>query len=353
MRRPLCSLLTLAVCLITTLANASHLRGPPTEDGAVVVDIGFYLSDISNIDEEQETMEFEGILTLRWNDPRQAFDPSVLGYDEKFYQGNYQFSETYDGWWPQMILANEAGKYERQGLMLRIAPNGDMTYIEEIDAIAEARMNLRRLPFDHQRLYARFEVLGFDTESVILRSDPTTTGKWESANHWIHVPQWNPPTIAAVIEEYNPVYGGATPDPASVFVFYMELRRDPGYLVRLVIFPLTALVMLSWSVFWMSRSSLGERMDISFIGILTIVAYQITISELMPKISYATILSTYLTISFVMICASVLVNLVIGRIDEGGNYALGDRIDLRCRWVFPLLYVTLMMTTCSWMYWTG
>ncbi|MDG2306891.1 MAG: hypothetical protein P8R42_20050 [Candidatus Binatia bacterium] len=353
MRRILVWLVAAASLFVGPNAHAaSHILGPPTDDGPVIVNVGFYLSDISDVDEEQETIQFEGIVTMRWKDPRQAFDSDETGYREKFYQGNYQFFEVFDGWWPQLILANEAGRYERQGLMLRIEDDGSMTYVEEIDAIAEARMDLRRLPFDDQDLYARFEVLGFDSSMVVLREDPSTTGKWEDDDHWIHVPQWRPPVVSAAVDAYLPAYGGNTKAPTSVYIFNIEMHRNPGYLMRLVLFPLTMLVVLSWSVFWMSRSTLGDRMDISFIGILTIVAYQITISGLMPKISYATILSTYLLISFITICASVIVNLAVGWIDQLGDYALGDRVDLHCRWIFPLGYVSAIAVTSTWMYWT-
>jgi hypothetical protein len=349
----LVGLLGLGLSCLATNASAEHILGPPNETGPVVVDIGFYLSDISGIDEENETIAFEGILTLRWKDPRQAFDPRDAETEEKFYQGDYQFAELYSGWWPQVILANESGQYERQGMMLRIAPDGSMTYIEEVDAIAEARMDLRRFPFDRQEFYAIFETLGFDRDRVILQVDETTTGHWNDDKHWIRVPQWNSPTTSTKIHEYDPVYGGSTDTPTTAFVFGIEMSRNPGYMIRLVLFPLTALVVLSWSVFWMSRSSLADRMDISFIGILTIVAYQITISGLMPKISYPTILSAYLTISFVVMCASVVVNLVIGRIDQRGDYALGDRVDVYCRFLFPLAYVLLLLGVCGTLYVRG
>jgi hypothetical protein len=228
-----------------------------------------------------------------------------------------------------------------------------MTYIEEMDAVAEARMNLRRFPFDHQRLYAIFEVLGLDADSVVLRQDPTSTGAWSDENHWIHVPQWHPPALSTTVREYDPVYGGETADEVSSFVVNLDMKRNPGYMVRLVLFPLTSLVILSWSVFWMSRSSLGDRMDISFIGILTIVAYQITISGLMPKIAYTTVLGAYLIISFLMMCASVIVNLAVDRIDQKGHFALGDRVDLHCRWVFPLTYLLLLLFVCGRIFWLG
>jgi hypothetical protein len=350
MKRLALFVLALGLSCTAMRASAEHVFGPPHASGPVVVDIGFYLSDISEISEEDETIEFEGILTLRWRDPRQAFDPEETGYREKFFQGGYEFAEVFSGWWPQVFLANESGKYERQGVLLRIGPDGDMTYIEEIDAIAEARVDLRRFPFDRQVFYAIFEVLGFDKDRVALRVDDSTTGLWSDDQHWIRVPQWNPPEISARIHEYDPIYGGATEMPTTAFVFEIEMSRDPGYMLSLVIFPLTALVVLSWSVFWMSRSSLGDRMDISFIGILSIVAYQITISGLLPRISYTTVISAYLVISFLMMCASVIINLVIGRVDQQGDYALGDRIDERCRVIFPLVYVVAQLTVCGALY---
>ncbi len=47
--------------------------------------------------------------------------------------------------------------------------------------------------------------------------------------------------------------------------------------------------------------------------------------------------------SFFVVCASVLVSLWVGWLDRHGETALGDRIDRRCRWVFPLLYLALLL----------
>ena len=51
----------------------------------------------------------------------------------------------------------------------------------------------------------------------------------------------------------------------------IDLERASFYVRRLVIIPLILIVVLSWSVFWMERSSLGDRINLSFVGILTAV----------------------------------------------------------------------------------
>ena len=46
------------------------------------------------------------------HDPRQAFDPAVVGVDEKIFQGAYQVNELATGWFPQVVLVNVSGLYQ-------------------------------------------------------------------------------------------------------------------------------------------------------------------------------------------------------------------------------------------------
>jgi hypothetical protein len=50
----------------------------------------------------------------------------------------------------------------------------------------------------------------------------------------------------------------------------------------------------------------------------------------------------FLHLSFFIMCATVMVNLVVGSLDKRGEVAAGDRVDTRCRWIFPLVYFGLL-----------
>jgi len=318
--------------------DGGFILGPPQEGGPTVVRVGFFLSDVNAVNEEQETFEFEAILTTRWHDPRQVFDPQEIGAPEKVFQGNYQFSEVATGWWPQIVLANESGRYERQGMLLRIKPDGSMTYVEEVNGIAEMPMDLRRYPFDRQAFEAVFEVLGFDSSEVLLVADPGTSGTQERG---VTVAQWDFLGFSTSTREYDPVYADGRDGELSAFVVTIEMARQSGSMLRDVVFPLAILVILSWSVFWMDRESLGDRMDISFIGILAVVAFQMVVSHILPRISYLTLMGTFLFLNYLVLFASVVINLVVGRLDRSGRAVLGDRVDRTSRWAFPLAYVGL------------
>jgi hypothetical protein len=326
----------LALALPGAVRGADFSHGPPISGGPTQVSVGFFLSDVNAVSEQEETFEFEAILTLKWRDRRQAFDPAEAGVSEKVYQGAYQFSEVYDGWWPQLILANESGQFESQAVLLRVEPEGSIALIQEISAVAEMPMQLRRFPFDRQQFEAIFEVLGLGQDRVALVPDPRTTG---GKDRGVNIAQWDLHDVRVSARDYYPVYDDGHEGAASLLVVSLDMARQPAHMLRLVVVPLALLVSLTFSIFWMDRESLGDRMDISFIGILSLVAYQITVSDSMPAIAYFTLMSGFLYSTYLLLTAGVVVNLVVSKLDQAGNAETGNRVDITCRWAFPLLFL--------------
>ena len=97
----------------------------------------------------------------------------------------------------------------------------------------------------------------------------------------------------------------------------------------------------------MERSSLGDRISVSFVGILTAVAYQIVVGDLLPHVSYITVMHSFLNFSFIIMCGTVVINLVVGACDRNGKSELGDLIDRRCRWIFPVAYLGLLLVATT------
>jgi len=321
------------------VTSDSFLLGPPKDDGPVVVRASFEVHDINEINEEKETFEFTGVLTLKWHDKRQAFDPAAVGVNEKIYQGDYQFNEISPSWFPQIVLVNSSGSIEQQGVVLRALPDGTQTLMAKISAVAKTEFNLRRFPFDKQRLEAVFEVLGFDDSEVVLQVEPETT---HSVVGELWLPQWTITGIGTSIRDRHASYAGRR-GVASAFVTSIDVQRESFYLSRLVILPLIVIVLLSFSVFWMDRSSLGDRISVSFIGILTAVAYQVVMNDILPRIAYMTWINGFLNFSFLMMVGTVIINLVVGALDQQGRSELAHRVDRLCRWIFPLTYFALIL----------
>ena len=332
--------LLLLLALVTSAASIAHANTvlPPGEH-PLVVKAGFMLYDVNEIEESTETFEFEGALLLNWHDPRQAFDPDADGVTERVYKGSYQYSELYDGWKPQVFLANESGSYDRQGIVLRIEPDGTVWYVEEIDAVAESPMELRLFPFDEQVLQIHFKFLGYGMDEVrfeaveeysrLLPQHGSTIGNagWSIGDY-----------VISVDEDLSAIAGAQLVSAGSTLRIDVEAERHAGHLIRVVVLPLMLIVALSWVIFWMDRESLSNRINISFIALLTVVAFQIMVEQTLPAIPDLTLMSGFLAINYLLLAATIVINIRVDQLDRAGRQAEGDVLDLRCRWVFPLLY---------------
>jgi hypothetical protein len=316
------------------------LLTPPQEVRPIVVQAYFELHDLNEINNEEETFDFSGVLTLRWHDPRLAFDPVVEGLEERIFQGDYQFKELYAGWYPQVVLVNKSEMYQKGGTVLRIQPDGTSTLTETLNATAKGEFEMKRYPFDRQSLEAVFGVLGFNQDEVLFQIAESDAAI--SLGTKVQLPQWKIiGANASVLNRSTAQAGRHT--ISSAFAVNIDAQRKPYYMVRLVILPLTLIVLLSSSVFWMNRSSIGERLSVSFIGILTSVAYQSVVSIGMPQVAYITWMHGFVLISLFTMGMSVVVNLVVNRLDQRGKIGLGDRVDRWCRWGFPLAYFVIIL----------
>jgi len=326
---------------------ATSLLTPPPADGPVKINAAFQLQNINSINDEDLTFEFTGVLTLQWHDPRLAFDPQKAGLTEKVYQGNYQFNELFPGWFPQEVLVNGSGLYEKNGVLLRLRSDGNLTLVQTINAVARDDFSVGRFPFDKQTLEAVFVILGYNSPELEFQPAPDPC---HLSTGMVQVPQWKLGQISMECSDRATAYLGHRGTVSSLKVKF-EVQRRPFFIIRLVVLPLIIIVLLSFCVFWMDRSSVGDRISVSFIGILTGVAYQIVMSDLLPQIATFTLIHAFLNISFVTMCGTVVVNLRVAALDRRGHRESGDLLDQRCRWAFPLAYFVLMMLATVVAFW--
>lgn len=313
------------------------LLTPPPIDGPVVVRTGFQLLDISSIDEQTETFQFSGVLSVEWKDERQAFNPDIEGVREKFYQGNFQFNEMSPSWYPEISLLNAAGMFEKGEPLFRIRPDGTSTLVTPVNAVAKSPLQLRHYPFDRQTLRIILGIPGYTESELRLEQLPLP----DPAPEDIRMPQWNLLGTRTVVQSILPT-APRNVGPTSTVAVELEIKRQPLFVLRLVVGPLFLVVILSWSVFWMDRASVGDRMSVSFVGLLTAVAYQIVLGEILPHVSYLTPVNVFVNLSFMVMCASIVINLIVGELNRSGRGDQADALDNRCKVVFPAVYLSLI-----------
>ncbi len=129
----------------------------------------------------------------------------------------------------------------------------------------------------------------------------------------------------------------------SEFMISLKVNRKPMHVLFSIIFPMVLLVSLTWIVFWLDKQSVVDRINILFIGILSVVAYYFVIQDTVPEVSYFTLIDVFVIFTFLIMAASVIVTLISGKLDQAGKKSVGDKLDRVCRWAFPASYAILTL----------
>ncbi len=311
-----------------------HFVVPPNGDGPVTVDIGLFVEGISDINPVNNTFTVEGYLDLIWCDPREGFDPQELGWPEKIFLENDARGEIQLIWWPDINFPTQVGARDSENLELIIFEDGTVEYAERFSVTIEGRFDLRQFPFDTQTLQIEIESLAWSEEFLIFHEDEALIGFSDTFD----LPEWDWDTETGLSTHIESVQEIRDDVPFSEFVVDLTVHRLPGFFIVKVLLPMMLIVALSWAVFWMDESSLGERLTISFTGLLTVVAYQFIIGDSLPRLSYLTFMDAMINYSFLMMALTVVENVLVNILRADGNMMIALRIDQASRIIFPVIY---------------
>lgn len=92
---------------------------------------------------------------------------------------------------------------------------------------------------------------------------------------------------------------------STITVTFLFERRL-GYYVIQVYLPDIFVVALSWIVFWMDKTEMGDRMALGITTILTIMFLLGSLNGSMPRVSYPKALDWYLLASFIFVFLSLI-----------------------------------------------
>lgn len=337
---PLIVLFTLLGLTQQAAAIDPGMPNPPASP--TIVKVGIFLADIVDLDEVNETFTAELVIGAEWMDPRLAFDPVEVGADQKLFQGSWQFDEVFPGWWPQLLMVNEIGSGDRNAVRLVVYADGRVRYMEQRNVTLETPMQLKRFPFDNQVLEANIISFGDHSDQVLLEVDERILGATEEyaeQNQKVNIAQWRFEALDLTSRAADFRYYGGKKNFSEIHM-EISLTRQSANFIWKVIIPLIVLVLLMWAVFWLEVDNLSERLNLAFIGVLTIVAYQFSVDGTMPRISYFTFTDTVLLYSFVIMCMAIFESLIVYSLYRAGYKPLAERIDLIAQWVFPFVYFT-------------
>jgi hypothetical protein len=308
---------------------------PPNPGGPTLVGLAFFVTELRGIDAVADVYTFTGYVRTTWCDPRLAFDPADAGADERVKTGATAEKEMQSIWSPSGFPVDRVGRMEVSDRVLRVRHDGTVQSDLNISLSVAADFDLRRFPFDRQRLELAVESFRWPAGDVVLVAEPDATG----FSHDFSIPEWRIERVGTRLESSR------APRSASAFsriVLEIDVIREWGFYLWKIMLPLVIIVALSWSIFWMTDESIAGRTRITATGVLTIVAYQFVVGEDLPRIAYLTLLDKVMILSFVLLAVTVVQSLIVAQYQKD-DMPRAKRIDRFSRLLFPGTYLLLLL----------
>ena len=294
--------------------------GTPT-----IISLGLAITDLMAIDDLTQTVTLDSLVTIAWRDQRLA--------DTKGCRFNLA-----DVWHPQIQLVNSSDLRSSQELELSVEAGG---WVQGNLRVRGSIANPHRMddfPFDSHDIvldiislrYARNEVQFEVNEDWTLRRESLTIPDWDIGQPTAHVHDFTLPQVGRAV---------------SLYQFRIPAARLPEYYIYKVILPLVMIVLMSWGVFWIDPEQLEPQMALAGTSMLTLIAFQFTLNDLLPRVGYFTVLDKFTLISSVLVFAALMEAVTSGYMAYHGKIHVAHIIDRICRWAFPLAFLVVVAST--------
>ncbi len=306
----------------------------PDPDGvATTVGITLFVVDIEQVDDVDQSFRADLFTVFRWTDPRLAASVRASGRE------NCRFSPE-AVWTPQIVLFNRRDTAYQAPPRLVTDHDGNVEFIHHVQGTFRSPFDLREFPRDIQHLPLTFVSTEYGPEQLNLVVDQTTPVHAETmaVSGWSIVEETR--EFGVFRTEGTSATGGA--EQFAQFDYRFHVRRELGYYVFRVIVPLTFIVLMSWAVFWIDPDMAGVQMGLAATSILTLIAFLFSLNAILPRLPYLTRMDVFLFASLAIVFFAFAEAVATAVLTKADRDKLALRIDRAARWVFPVLFATII-----------
>jgi hypothetical protein len=273
------------------------------------VSIGVVVMGVSNINEKTATWDADFYLYEEWT-PGPDFTP-------------------------QTEIVNEMERHSTQFDEVDLR-DGRCLRSRRMRSTVRAEYNLRRFPFDEQKLTLELSDNEFTSKELEYDAKPYAIAfddhVRELANWKIH----SEPNFERGPRTFRWERGAPTYDYGT---FSFEVRRHVTFHLFKYFLPLLVIVALAFSVFWIDADDLGAPATIGITCLLAAIAFQFAEASSLPEVSYLTLADRVYVVCYVAIGSSLIQSIYTNNLGRRDHRERAIKLEHRCRIVFPIATV--------------
>jgi hypothetical protein len=301
------------------LGERPSMNGEPT-----VVELGVFVIDIDEIDDVRQRFSIDMFIVARWQDPR-------FTIPEAKREGKTRFMPIDNVWTPKILLLNDRGLIPQLREGVEVDDFGNMKYQNRFAGELKVDLEFQKFPFDVQRLPIDIVSYEYGIDKMRFSIDSNIVSRAESFS----IEGWHLKQLEPEVGVFLPPVEGAELPRLS---YIIEATRDSDYYVLTMLVPMSLIIFMAWTVFWLQPTIVPPRIAIATASIFSLIALGVSIRLGLPKVSYLTRADI-----FVLGC-TLMVFLALGVAVIGSRWANSDRIEQAlkvnaiARWVYALLF---------------
>lgn len=309
----------IGLLFFTLLCLPAYAEKPEKDVG-----IGLYLNDITRIHPQEEIIDLEATLFLRWQTEK-------ISSEDQYFYGRQVDKVLKTMWWPYFKFEDTRGKSKIDAKAMKISREGSVEYMAKYSLSIETELKMHNFPFDSQTI--NIGVVPFGQGPYRLRyyllKDKT------GINPAAHLEEWVLTEAKHKVSSKND----------SQYRLTLNYQRKSGYYIYKIFVPLLVIVFISYMVLWLPREPAINRLAVVITAMLTIVAFQWAVIADVPKVSYITFLQAMLLFSFVTVGLQAVLIVIGESIGENRKY----KLMYWSKMIYPIfLLLGVIVLACIW-----
>ncbi|KAH8382356.1 hypothetical protein KR009_002997 [Drosophila setifemur] len=302
--------------LITRMTDSCRYDtlDPPTtlsEEGEIEpvgVHARFFIYVMKNVDASNLQFMTQGLLQLRYKDPRLAFGNLVPNRKQPI-MGETKLKKII--WVPHIFLTNEQTSSvlgtSAPDELTSIYPDGTVVISTRIQATLYCWMNYQKFPFDEQTCTTILESWMYNTSMVDLRWETTNAVTFDTE---LQLTEYN--MVGSLYNETirmsngSHMTHGALVGNYSTISFSVLLTREVGYYVMDYFLPSIMIVTISWVSFWLQADQTPARTTLGCTTMLSFITLSLSQENNLSKTGYVTMSEVWFLVCTMFIFGSLV-----------------------------------------------
>ncbi len=129
--------------------------------------------------------------------------------------------------------------------------------------------------------------------------------------------------------------------------YLIEAQRDTQYYLLTMFLPMSLIVFMSWTAFWLQPNIVPPRIAISTASIFSLIAFGFTIRLSLPRVSYMTRADIFVIGCTLLVVLALAVAVIGSRWANADRMEHALRLNAAARWIYVGLFCLVATTALT------